>query len=86
MSSIAPVQYENGLLLTGARSEGLTLILDMRHPGTLNGYVADHDAGATGLCQNPLARDLIGRGVAVRLTISGSDGGTLPSLEVDSCS
>lgn len=85
MSALAPVEYEDGKLLTGARSEGLTLILDVEHPETLSGYVADHEAGAAALCQTPMVRDLVGRGVAVRLTVTGSDGSTVSPVQVNSC-
>jgi hypothetical protein len=85
LSAVAPVQYEDGKLLTGARSEGLTLILDVEHPETLSGYVADHEAGAEALCQTPMVRDLVGRGVAVRLTVTGSDGSTISPVQVNSC-
>jgi len=85
MSAAAPVRYDDGTVLTAARSEGRTLILELRHPESLTGYVADRQAGAAALCGMAMVRDLVGRGVGVRLALSGSDGSTIPPLQVDRC-
>lgn len=85
MTAAAPLQYRDGSLLVGARSEGRTLILDVTRAQLPDSYVVDLEPGADALCQNGVARELTAKGVSVRLDLAGPDGSRLTSLEVSDC-